>query len=153
MTATKSRGALAARRASGIDGLGYHVVSKVNRQQTFAQAPIRATLVGSKRCEAEGIVACGYVPVLELCRELIAAGFNPASPLEAWRGQTLCLRVRSIGDAAQLTVADDRHGTPRLRRLQDRPQGYAAGSPVAQTAGGLGVVATPAQQPIGVAVA
>ena len=41
---------------------------------------------------------CGYAPVLDLCRELLAAGFNPASPLEAWRRETLCLRVRSIGE-------------------------------------------------------
>jgi hypothetical protein len=116
MTATKSPGARAARGASEIDGIGHHVVSKVNRQQTFAQTPIRATLIGSDRCEAEGLSAHGYAPVLDLCRELVAAGFNPASRLEAWRGDTLCLRVRSIGEGARLTVEDNRHGTPNLRR-------------------------------------
>ena len=99
-------------------------------QQQLPQVPIHATLVGSDCCEAEGI-GRGYAPVFELCRKLVAAGFNPASPLEAWRGETLSLRVRSIGEGARLTVADDRHGTPRLQRRQDRPPGYVTGPPVA----------------------
>jgi hypothetical protein len=82
---TKSPGALAAHGASEIDELGRHVVSEANRQQRFAQAPIRAELIGSSRCDAEGLSARGYAPVLELCRELVAAGFSPACPLEAWR--------------------------------------------------------------------
>jgi hypothetical protein len=147
MNPTKNPNALAARGASEseIDGLGQLVVSDTNRQQQFSRAPIRATLTGSDRCEAEGTSAHGHAPVLELCRELIAAGFNPASPLEAWRGQTLCLRVRSIGEGARLTVTGDRHGTPRLRLRQERPQGYVAGSPVAQTADGQGL-GTPARR-------
>jgi hypothetical protein len=124
--------------ASVDDQLGRQVIPENKRQQQFAQAPIRAELIGSGRCEAEGIRVYGYAPVLDLCRELLAAGFNPASPLEAWRRETLCLRVRSIGEAARLTVADDRHGTPRLRRHQDRPPGYVAGPPVAPIADGRG---------------
>jgi hypothetical protein len=138
MTSAKSPGAVAALGASVSDQLGRQVIPEITRHQRFTQVPIRAELIGSSRCEAEGLSVCGYAPVLEMCRELVAAGFHPACPLEAWRGQTLCLRVRSIGEAAQLTVADDRHGTPRLRRLQERPQGYAAGSPVAQIADGWG---------------
>ena len=107
-------------------------------QQQLPQVPIHATLVGSDCCEAEGISGRGYAPVFELCRKLVAAGFDPVSPLEAWRGETLSLRVRSIGEGAQLTVADDRHGTPRLRRRQEGPQGYVAGSPVAQIVNGGG---------------
>lgn len=144
MRAAKSPGALPAPGASEIDGLGRHVVSDINRQGQLPQVPIRATLVGSDCCEAEGISARGYATVLDLCRELVAAGFNAASPLEAWRGETLCIRVRSIGGGARLTVADDRHGTPHLRRRQKRPQGYVAGSPVAPNANGRGA-ATPAQ--------
>jgi hypothetical protein len=139
MTETKSSSAAAALGSSLSARLGRQVGPKNNRQEGFAQAPIRAELIGSDRCEAEGITACGCAPVLQLCRELVAAGFNPACPLEAWRGETLCLRIRAIGEAARLTVADDRHGTPRLRRRQDRPPGYVAGSPVAQIADGWGV--------------
>jgi hypothetical protein len=59
MTPIKSPGALAARGASEIDGVEHHVVSKVNRQETFAQAPVRATLSGSHRCEAGGSARTG----------------------------------------------------------------------------------------------
>jgi hypothetical protein len=124
--------------ASVDDQLGRQVIPENKRQQQFAQAPIRAELIGLSRCEAEGLSARGYALVLELCRELVAAGFSPACPLEAWRGETLCLRVRSIGEGARLTIADDWHGTPRLRRHQDRPPGYVAGPPVAPIADGRG---------------
>ena len=144
MTSAKSPGAVAALGASVSDQLGRQVIPEITRHQRFTQVPIRAELIGADRCEADGITACGYAPVFDLCRKLVAAGVNPASPLEAWRGETLCLRVRSIGEGAQLTVADDRHGTPRLRRRQERQERYAAGSPVAQKANGQGV-ATPAQ--------
>ena len=139
MTSAKSPGAGRAHGASVSDQLGRQVISQTTRQQRSAQRPIRATLIKSNRCEAEGLSVCGYAPVLEMCRELLAAGFHPACPLEAWRGETLCLRVRSISESAGFTVADDRHGTPRLRRRQDRPPGYVAGSPVAQIADGWGV--------------
>jgi hypothetical protein len=51
-----------------------------------------------------GIVARGSSPVLKLCRMLVDAGHDPSLPLEAWREGTLCLRVRSIGEAAELRV-------------------------------------------------
>jgi hypothetical protein len=134
MSTTKSPGAVAALGASEIDGLRHHVVSKLNRQELFTQAPIPATLIGSDSCEAAGIRVRAHAPVLALCRELVAAGFNPAFSLEAWRGETLCLRVRSIGEAARFTVVDGRHGTPRLRRRQEAPPGYVRGSSLAQIA-------------------
>ena len=74
----KSPSAVAAHRASETDGLGRHVLSSLNRQQQFSQAPIRAVLIGSDRCEAEGIIAHGYAPVLDLCRALIKAGHDPS---------------------------------------------------------------------------
>jgi hypothetical protein len=49
-----------------------------------------------------------------------------------WRGDVLCLRIRSIGEAAQLTVEDDRHGRPRLRRWRNRARGCGAAPPVRQ---------------------
>jgi len=48
-------------------------------------------------------------PVLELCRALVAAGHDPASRLDAYRGDVLCLQVRSIGEAARLEI--NGHGT------------------------------------------
>ena len=144
MTTIKSPGALAAHGASEIDGLGPHVVSQINRQQELPQAPIRAMLIGSDRCSAEGISARGHAAVLDLCRELIEAGHDPERALHAYRSGVLALAVRSLGEAAELTVADDRHGTPRLRRRQERPQGYVAGSPVAENANGREVPPTAA---------
>jgi hypothetical protein len=138
MRTIKSPGALAAHGASEIDGLGRHVVSKTNRQLQLPQAPIGTTLIGSNRCSAEGIRARGYDPVLDLCRELVAAGRNPTSPLEGWRGEAPCLRIGSIGEGARLTVADDRDGTPCLERSLRR-QGYGAGSPVAPNANERGI--------------
>jgi hypothetical protein len=139
MKPTESPGAVAALGASVSDQLERQVIPETTRQQRSPQASIRATLIGSNRCEAEGLSARGYVPVLDLCRVLVAAGYNPACPLEAWRGQTLCLRIRSIGEGALLTVEDDSRGTPHLRRWRDRSKRYGAGSPVAQTGDGRGV--------------
>ena len=87
MTATKSPGAVAALGASVSDQLGRQVIAETNRQERFTQAPIRAALVGSKRCEAEGIIARGYAPVLDLCRALITAGYDPkrAAAGLSWR--------------------------------------------------------------------
>jgi hypothetical protein len=65
--------------------------------------PIRAQLAGDI-CTALGVTAKSSSPVLALCRKLVDAGHDPATPLEAYRGDTLALRVRSIGEAAKLEV-------------------------------------------------
>jgi hypothetical protein len=70
----------------------------------YQQTPIRAELIGSDQCSAEGFNARGAAPVLVLCRELIAAGLNPDQALQVYRGATLALRVRSIGEAANLEI-------------------------------------------------
>jgi len=69
-----------------------------------ASLPIYGEIVGSDYCEAEGIAVRSPAPVLELCRQLIAAGYDPARPLLAYRADTLCLVVRTIGEAAGLEV-------------------------------------------------
>ena len=79
---------------------------------------IRAELIGSNTCSAAGKTAIGPAPVLALCRQLVAAGLDPNSPLEVYRGATLALLVRSIGEAAKLTVREStRDGRPRFARL------------------------------------
>jgi hypothetical protein len=112
MSKRKSPGAMAAHGAFEIDELGEHVVSKARRRRNRAQVPVRATLIGDDRCVAEGVTAQGTAPVLDLCRKLIKAGYDPRTPLEAWRGVTLCLRVRSIGEGAKLTVRSAGNGCP-----------------------------------------
>ena len=64
--------------------------------------------------------------MLALCRQLIAAGHDPRLPLEAWRGLVPCLRVRSIGEAAQLRLATHGSGVERLSEC-------TAASPVEET--------------------
>jgi hypothetical protein len=72
--------------------------------QDTEQDLIRAELIGTDICTASGITVEANTPVLQLCRKLITAGHNPATRLEAYRGNVLCLRVRSIGEAAQLEI-------------------------------------------------
>jgi hypothetical protein len=99
---------------------------------------VRAELIGSHSCTADGLTASGNAPALALCRALLAAGVDPACPLWAYRGAILCLKVRSLGEGAELAVEDGRHGTPRFRRWRKRDEGYGAGSPIRQ----IGVVDT-----------
>jgi hypothetical protein len=66
---------------------------------------IRAELHKSNQATAAGITVRSASPVLALCRKLVAMGFNPSEPLEAYRGATMCLRVRSIGEGARLRIA------------------------------------------------
>jgi hypothetical protein len=66
------------------------------------RAPIHAVITRHDTCAAERVTACGSVPVLALCRKLIAAGYDPALPLHAYRGDTLALKVCSIGVGAHL---------------------------------------------------
>jgi hypothetical protein len=83
--------------------------------------PIRAVLAGSDRCAAEGMTLRANAPVLAMCRALIQAGFDPATPLHAYRGDTLCLTVTSIGWGARHTVREDERVGPFLRRWTPFP--------------------------------
>jgi hypothetical protein len=82
--------------------------------------PIHAELDKSNRCDAAGHTVTGYSPVLGMCRKLIQAGFDPATPLHAYRGDMLCLKVRSIGEGAKWTIQDSNIGRPVLRHYQGR---------------------------------
>jgi len=69
-----------------------------------ARTVIRAELAWDDNAIACGIVTRSSSPVIKLCRLLVDAGHDPGLPLEAWRNGVLCLRVRSIGEAAGLRV-------------------------------------------------
>jgi fructoselysine-6-P-deglycase FrlB-like protein len=80
---------------------------------------IRAELLAwDDTCTALGITVRSPSPVLSLCRKLIETGHDPAAPLDAYRGSTLALRVKSIGQAAQLEVNAD--GTGFWQRAKAR---------------------------------
>jgi hypothetical protein len=80
--------------------------------------PIHAELNGGDICTALGLVAQSSSPLIALCRALIRAGHDPSSPLHAYRGDMLCLRVRSIDEAARLEINGDGNGF-RARREPD----------------------------------
>jgi hypothetical protein len=92
---------------------------------------LRAELVGSSHCTAAGVTASGYMPVLMLCRELLKAGHDPAAEMHVYRGPTLCLTVRTIGQATALEIRGDGVGfryrpklgtAPPIASLTEGPQ-------------------------------
>jgi hypothetical protein len=87
---------------------------------------IRAELTGTNCAEARGITVRSPSPVLDLARKLVAAGYHPATPLEAWRGSTLCLTVRSVYEAARLRVTAAVNGPPIFTPAQDMAEGPPA---------------------------
>jgi hypothetical protein len=90
------------------------------------QAAIRAELIADDSCSALGMTVRGPAPVLALCRLLVEAGHDPATPLEAWRGDVPCLRIRSIGAAAALRIGTHGVGFETLSEC-------TAASPVEET--------------------
>jgi len=106
-----------------------HLQNQFCNQKNLSDHPIQTAIraeIGSGRCSTLGMTARSTAPVLALCRALVAGGQDANRPLRAYRGDVFCLRVRSIGQAAQLTVEDDRHGRLRLRRWRNRARRYGA---------------------------
>lgn len=79
----------------------FHTSPPTNNQ---TPRPQQEPITGSTVCTAAGITVNLSSPVLALCRALVAAGYDPATPLHAYRGDVLCLTVRSIGEGAKLKV-------------------------------------------------
>ena len=77
---------------------------------------IKAELIGDSTALACGHVVVSSSPLLGLCRKLVDAGHDPQTPLEAYRGDTLCLTVRSIGEAAGLEISGNGVGFRKTRR-------------------------------------
>jgi hypothetical protein len=70
--------------------------------------PIRAALSSDSIASVSGstvAVATGS-PVLALCRKLVEIGYPSSAELEAYRDDVLSLKVRSIGEAAQLEATE-----------------------------------------------
>jgi hypothetical protein len=89
--------------------------------QTDHAHQVRAELHGTDSATALGITVHANAPVLELSRRLIAAGHDPATGLEAYRGEMLCLRVRAIGEAAALEVNAKGTGFISRRAVRTAP--------------------------------
>jgi hypothetical protein len=90
---------------------------------------IRAEISGGDTAVALGIRVRAYAPVLALCRKLIEAGHDPATPLQAFRGDTPCLRARSIGEATALEINGERTGFRPAREPDAAPPSDYSGSP------------------------
>jgi hypothetical protein len=55
---------------------------------------------------ALGLTVTSGIPVLALCGKLVESStYASSTPLNAYRGDTLCLKVRSIGEAAKLEIS------------------------------------------------
>jgi hypothetical protein len=81
------------------------IFPKIKREgQAIGTGPIRAKLFERERAAAVGIEVRSAAPALDLCRALIAAGHDPATPMEVYRGPTLALRVGSIGGGARIKI-------------------------------------------------
>jgi hypothetical protein len=80
---------------------------------------IRAELSSDSYCSALGVTIRSPSPVLALCRKLVEVStYAPGSALDAYRDGVLCLRVRSIGEAAGLNVASAGNGSPVFRSVR-----------------------------------
>jgi len=96
-----------------------------NRKQADQQrAAIRAVLSGSDCCSALGIVARSTSPVFLLCHRLLDAGHDPNRSLRAYRGDTLALIVRSIGEGARLEISGSGVGFRRPPIAVPAPAGH-----------------------------
>jgi hypothetical protein len=82
---------------------------------------IRAEISGENTCTALGITAHAPAPVLSLFRKLVDAGHDRSRPLHAYRGEVLCLKVRSIGEAAGLKVNSNGVGFARQEAMPAAP--------------------------------
>ena len=91
---------------------------------------VRAELIGDDTCCAKGLTVRAHTPVLAMCRRLIEANYDPATPLHCYRGTTLCLIVTSIGDAAELRINGQGTG------FKKRPQRVPTAPPLAPLAAG-----------------
>jgi hypothetical protein len=94
----------------------------------FAHTKPKSTAITAKLTGVDTIVALGVTtvsatPVLTLCAELVAADIDPESPLTVYRGNTLALIVRSIGEGANLEI--NARGTAFIHK-SDRRRGSPA---------------------------
>jgi hypothetical protein len=106
------------------------VSSRISAKYSPPQA-IRASLLGEHTIVAPGVATCtASAPILELARLLIARGVDPTTALRIYRGDTLALRVRTIGEAAGLQINGKGNGCKKC------PAAVGIAPPMRQTGGG-----------------
>jgi len=81
---------------------------------------IRAELSSDSYCSALGVTIRSPSPILGLCRKLVEVStYSPQTPMDVYRGTTLCISVPRIGEAAGLTVTSARNGSPVFRGCRE----------------------------------
>jgi hypothetical protein len=93
----------------------FQVPGKSTRDAPHAP-PIRGELNSTHTASGAGISVRSVTPVFTLCRRALAAGLDPNMPMEVYRGATLALRIRSIGEAAGLEINSEGTGFRPARR-------------------------------------
>jgi hypothetical protein len=77
-------------------------IKKTRKRPLSAAATFRAELTGDDICSVLGVTVQTSSPILALCRKLIEVDRDPSTSLEVYRKNILCVRITSIGQAAQL---------------------------------------------------
>jgi hypothetical protein len=77
-------------------------------------AEVRIDLIGSDAAAFGDEVLTHRTPIFEWCRRLVARGYDPATPLVAYRVGRAAIRIRAIGEGAELTVKETQKEGPRL---------------------------------------
>ncbi len=80
----------------------------------MSDAVIIAQLIGDDTAQVGDIIVRSRSPVFGLCRALLAAGANPNSKLECFRGSVLALTVKTIGLGAKLTIKENNWVGPKV---------------------------------------
>jgi hypothetical protein len=120
-------------RGAGEQGLqGFENFEALPRNTAPSQ--IHAQLSGSDTAEAFGYSVTSTSPVLALCRDLVDAECPSCWSMEAYRGPTLCLRIRSIGEAARLEVGPHGVGFIACPREDEGVSSGFGGSPAMEAA-------------------
>jgi hypothetical protein len=106
-------GSVAGNRSGNNHGLieGARGVFKASKA---AAGAIAAELIGSNTIVCAGQTTISPTPILDLCRELIAEGFDAKASLVAYRDGKLAITIRSIGEAAELRIRGNGLGFEKL---------------------------------------
>jgi Fe2+ transport system protein FeoA len=59
-----------------------------------------------------------HSPRFDYCRKLLQQGVDPNEPLEVYRGDTLSMTIRSIGEGAKLAIRENEKTGPRFIKYQ-----------------------------------
>lgn len=79
--------------------------------------PVKVYLVGMREAEADGFCASGETPILNLCRQLIEAGYDADRAVYVYRGDALAMTISSLGYGARLRVKERNDGRPVFARF------------------------------------